>query len=254
MRKNLFLFAIFSLWLAMTPGRSLAADIAVRAVTLPTAERPVVGRLFAAPGDGKRPAVILLHGRQGIDRFQDFYERYALALAQAGMDAYLLSYYEGTDLEEANAQDKTARQALFQRRVQAWSLLVRDVVGDILARKECSGSVGLLGFSQGGFLATAVAGQDARLAALVVFYGGVPSVFKDTITHLPPLLALHGDADNTVPLPEGKALVDLGRRLGQSAEMVVFPGAGHGFGGRDADEAERRTIAFLRKQLVKKTP
>lgn len=84
-----------------------------------------------------------------------------------------------------------------------------------------------------------------------VFYG-IPGNGQGTITHLPSLLELHGDADTVVPLSEGKALVDCGRRLGQTAEMVVFPGAGHGFTGPDADAAEKKTIAFLRRELLQR--
>ena len=31
-------------------------------------------------------------------------EQFAQAIAKAGMDAYLLSYYDGTDKEQANAE------------------------------------------------------------------------------------------------------------------------------------------------------
>jgi carboxymethylenebutenolidase len=63
------------------------------------------------------------------------------------------------------------------------------------------------------------------------------------------LLGLHGDADRRVPLAEGKALVDLAKTFGQPAEMVVYPGAGHGFSGADDLDAERHTVAFFRQHL-----
>lgn len=245
---------LFLLCSFLAPRQALCADVAVRSVMIATPEHPVEARLFSAPGAHKRPAVVLLHGRGGLDRFQGYYEQFAQAIARAGMDAYVLSYYLGADQEQANAEDKTVRQAFFAKRLKAWSLLVRAVVDAALARPECSGSVGLLGFSQGGFLATAAASQDARIAALVVFYGGVPDTLRDSITHLPPLLALHGDADGVVPLEQGQALVALGRQLGQPAELVVLPGAGHGFKGPDAENAQQRTLAFLRQRLLSPQP
>ena len=255
MKIRAAIFALFLLCPLLAPRPAQAADVASRALTIPTPEHPVEARLFLAPGTAKRPAVILLHGRQGLDRFPGYYEQFAQTIAQSGMDAYLLSYYDGTDKEQANAEEKTARQAFFARRIKAWSLLVQAVVSQALARPECSGSVGLLGFSQGGFLATAAASQDARIAALVVFYGGVPGALRDSISHLPPLLALHGDADDVVPLSQGQALLDLGRKLGQPAEMVVFPGAGHGFSkGPDAAKAQQLTLAFLRQRLLPTHP
>jgi len=142
------------------------------------------------------------------------------------------------------------RHAYFEKQIRVWSKLVGDVAGDILAESHSSGRVGLLGVSQGGFLATATAGQDPRISAITVFYGGIPGVLKDDITHLPPLLELHGDADRRVPLGEGKALVDLAHGLDSPAEGVVYPGAGHGFSGAAAADAERRTIAFFQRWLL----
>lgn len=246
------------LFLLLCPGllpvapvvRADAAPVAARTVTLSATRHPVTATLFPAAGDGKRPAVILLHGRQGLAPFAASYRRQAEALAEAGMDAYLLTYYDAEDLARANAPDPAARQALFRERAAAWAGLVRDVAGDILAGALSSGRVGLLGFSQGGFLAAGVAGTDPRIAALVVYYGGVPSVFRDAVRHLPPLLELHGDADAVVAPAEGKALIDLARACGGQATMRVFPGAGHGFSGEDAGKAQMMTVDFLRRHLL----
>lgn len=238
------------LWLVATPWTGTAAANDGRDLLLPTTLHQVPARRFAAPGTGKRPAVLLLHGRNGLDRFRSHYEDYARAIAASGLDAYLLSYYDDTDSREATQEDATARRAYANRRIADWARLIRDCVGDILADGQCSGTVGLVGFSQGGFLATLAAAQDPRIACFVVFYGGIPALFTDRITRLPPLLELHGDADTVVPLAMGKALVDRARGLGQPAEMIVFPRAGHGFSGPDADRAKDRTLAFLKKQLL----
>lgn len=227
-----------------------AATVAARNVTLPAAGHPIVATLFPAAGEAKRPAVILLHGRQGLAPFAAYYRRQAEALAEAGMDAYLLTYYDAEDLARANSPDPAARQTLFRERAKAWAGLVRAVAGDILAGALSSGRVGLLGFSQGGFLAAGVAGTDPRVAALVVYYGGVPNVFRDAVGHLPPLLELHGDADAVVAPAAGKALVDLALACGGQATMQVFPGAGHGFSGDDAGRAQKMTVDFLRRHLL----
>lgn len=252
MRNAILLCLTLACCLALPPFSAASDDIPSVAVPLPG--HPAAVERFSAPGPGRRPSVILLHGRQGIAPLRDFYRRYAQAVARSGMDAYLVSYYSGQDGERMTASDAPARQALFRERVGDWCTLVRDVVSAALAQKTSSGTVGLLGFSQGGFLATAVAGQDRRIGALVVFYGGIPSVFRNAISHLPPVLALHGDADTVVPVSEGQALVDRGHELGQPAELVVFPQAGHGFAGKDAAAAERRALSFLRARLSAAAP
>lgn len=44
---------------------------------------------------------------------------------------------------------------------------------------------------------------------------------------LPPILLIHGDADETVPLAESKALQDALLRVGATSELKIYPGAGH---------------------------
>jgi carboxymethylenebutenolidase len=250
MRTKNSVMLFWTLFLIMAGAARLvsAADIDIRSVVLATVERQVTAQLFQVRGDARRPAVIILHGAHGIDLRQDFFRHYATVLAESGIDAYLLTYYNEDDAKRI--KDNENLLAVARKRMRAWSTLVSNVIGDILVQRQSSGRIGLLGFSRGGFLATAVGNQDPRVSALAVFYGGIPSILRDDMAHLPPLIELHGDADPLVPLREGKALVDLAHRLGQQAEMVVYPGAGHGFKGADAEDSERRTIAFFQRQLM----
>jgi acetyl esterase/lipase len=73
------------------------------------------------------------------------------------------------------------------------------------------------------------AAADPRISALVVFYGGIPDMVRDRLVRLPPLLALHGEADRIVPIAEGRELVERARALGGEAELIAYPGEGHGF-------------------------
>jgi carboxymethylenebutenolidase len=140
--------------------------------------------------------------------------------------------------------------------VPAWAKKVDDIADFALTQQHSSGKVGLLGLSNGGYLAVGAAALDPHIAAIVVFYGGIPGLLRDEITRLPPLLALHGDADTIIPVAEGRALIDLAKALGDQAELVVYPGVGHGF---DFDESydkangvRRGAITFLDDQLQMK--
>ncbi|MDR3435612.1 dienelactone hydrolase family protein [Telmatospirillum sp.] len=239
---------------AIAPQLARGAETEVREMVLPTTEGAVSAKLFTIPGSAEqqgaaRPAVIILHGTQGIGRFRSFYENFAGVIAAAGIDAYLFSYYSDVDAVQMKSPDAGVRREVFNNRVRAWSSRVSDVISDIRANGHQSRPIGVVGFSLGGFLGTAVAAHDERVTALTVFYGGIPTAVKDEIAHLPPLLELHGDADRRVPLTEGRALADFARGLGQSVEMVVYPGAEHGFAGKDEKDAEGRTVAFFRQQL-----
>jgi carboxymethylenebutenolidase len=238
---------------SLLAGPMHAADNGPQALTVTTPDGPIPITLFPGGQDGKRPAVIILHGRQGIDTFAGAYTRYARALSSRGIDAVALSYYDASDTEAMASSDATSRRAYFAGRLPTWSMRIRDVVTFMARRGEFSGKIGLLGFSNGGFLAVATAASDPRIDALVVFYGGLAGVPKTGTIHLPPLLTLHGDADRVVPLASGKALVEKAQALGGAAELIVYPGAGHGFDFNfdraDAKDAFERSVSFLTQQL-----
>ncbi|MGY4308469.1 dienelactone hydrolase [Bradyrhizobium sp. USDA 4369] len=172
---------------------------------------------------------------------------------QRGIDAVLVSYYDAADIGPMGSSDQALRQAYFYKHLPEWSARIRDVVSFMARRDVFSGKVGLLGFSNGGFLAVTCAASDPRIDALVVFYGGIPSPVQLGLTHLPPLLALHGDADRNVSLSSGKALVDRAAALGGAADLVVYPGMGHGFDfdpiRPEAADALTRTVSFLLAHL-----
>jgi carboxymethylenebutenolidase len=162
-------------------------------------------------------------------------------------------YYSATDDEVMRSPGRDRRIALYEARFRDWAKTVSEIAGFALAQKASSGRVGLLGLSNGGFLAVGTAAVDPRIAALVVFYGGIPGPVRDEITRLPPLLALHGDGDHIIPIGEGRALVDRANALEGQAELIAYPRADHGFdfdpNSHIANDARSRAIAFLRRQL-----
>lgn len=233
-------------------ARARADGIQTHEATQVTSRGPLVVKTFLAGGQGPHPAIVVLHGSQGLEKYRAFYERQATQLAQAGFDAYVLNYYNEQDV--ACSKTVETRRANFSRRIGDWSQMVSDVVTEVLAQGPKARPVGIVGFSQGGYLGTSVASRDKRVAALVVYYGGIPAQrtagSKHPITHMPPLLELHGDADTVVPMEKGRELVEMTRSLGQTAEMVVYPGAGHGFNHAAAIDAEQRTLEFFQKRLM----
>jgi carboxymethylenebutenolidase len=210
---------------------------------------------YAADRAGKRPSVLLLHGTRGFDLKLRAYERYANALSAGGIDAYLLHYFTTADTRvfDSRASTRGSREAYETGRFDGWAKRVSAVVTTILARPDSSGRIGLLGFSLGGFVAADTAARDARIAALAVLYGGMPSAMVSQVKHLPPLLALHGDADQNVPHAEGERLVKLGKAVGAEAEFVTYPGRRHGFDFSDTDpmaaDAVGRVVRFFETRL-----
>ncbi|MTJ82471.1 MAG: prolyl oligopeptidase family serine peptidase [Telmatospirillum sp.] len=245
-----------AIWVAVTVGPVLAQQspepVAVlrHNLMLPATGHDVAVTLFSPGGRPGRPAVMVLPGVQGLEPYRRFYEGFAETVARAGFDTYLVEYDSETEKAEVAGLPADDRRARFRERAAGWCSLIAGVVGDVRMDGPVSRPVALVGFSQGGFLAAGTAAMDDRVRALVVFYGGIPGMLRARMTRLPPLLELHGDADTVVPPADGRALVDLAKALGQEAEMVVYPGAGHGFDGDTALDAEKRTVDFLTRRLT----
>lgn len=242
--------AMSGAWLALAlfAGNGFAAEIEGQKISLPTPERAVNLTYFRAPGDNPRPAALLLHGAGGFDGQIAAYDHYASELAQNGIDAYLVYYYSAAD-----QQGMRRGEEVFQNRYVAWAKMVGDLADSLKKNKDSNGKIGLVGFSNGGILASGASAIDRNISAAVIYYGGAPWSTLGPVNHFPPLLILHGDADQIIPVREGKMLAQFAQQFGAPVALVIYPGESHGFGSRlqsaDGADALTRTIAFLRKEL-----
>jgi acetyl esterase/lipase len=65
-----------------------------------------------------------------------------------------------------------------------------------------------------------------------------------------PTLLLHGDADKLVPLDHSERILKEFQKAEVPAELIVFKGAGHGFGGEDAEKARVATAKWFKEHLL----
>jgi carboxymethylenebutenolidase len=234
-------------------SRVFALGVQSHDIVVPASDGGIAVRWYSKNDDSRRPAVLILHGRGGVEGSSEFYARYAQALAARGMDAWVVSYYNSADAEAMQSTDRDFRIRYMNEHLAKWSGRVRDVVSYVAQKSSSSGKIAVMGFSNGGILAVTAAASDRRVDALVVYYGALPPAANAALDRLPPVLAFHGDADRIIPLTFGEALVAKARALGTPAELIVYPGAGHGF---DADEASvqaqdamGRALAFLKNHI-----
>lgn len=215
-------------------------------MVLPAREREVKVIGFPAPGGEPHPAALILHGAGGFDRRIADYSRYAAAVAEAGIDAYLVYYYSDADT--------AAGGSVFEARYPAWARLVGDIADHVRKAAGSNGKVGLIGFSNGGILATGAAVLDPKINAAVIYYGTEPWPLKENVLRYPPLLILHGDADAVIPVEAGMELARTARGLGTPTDLVIYPDEVHGFGssiaGKNGADALARTLKFLTKELA----
>lgn len=116
-------------------------------------------------------------------------------------------------------------------------------------------ALALVGFSQGTMMALHVGLRRAVAPAAIVGYSGMlvapeqldPEVFMAEITSRPPVLLIHGDQDQVIPVQalmhaaQGLAALDV------PAEWHVSPGIGHGID----QEGLRQGGEFLSRQFAK---
>jgi len=89
----------------------------------------------------------------------------------------------------------------------------------------------LVGFSQGTMMSLFVALRRARPIAGVLGYSGAligAETLSDDVVSRPPLMLVHGDADDLVPVEAMHGAVGALGAAGLIAEWHVCPGVGHG--------------------------
>ncbi len=233
----------------LTASTGYAADTTGEKMLLPAKERQVTVTLFRAPGLGPRGSVMMLHGAAGFDRQIADYDRYAAALAASGFDAYLVNYRSDDDMKRL----AKGGENVFEARIYDWAILVDNLADYLKAQKNSTGKVGLIGFSDGGTLATGAAALDKNITAAVIYYGMDAANVGIEEKRFPPMLLLHGDADTTITWMNSELLAQNIKSLHGQVQFVLFPGEKHGFGAdtttKHGGDALNRTLAFLHQNM-----
>jgi acetyl esterase/lipase len=233
----------------------------------------------AAP-TGKRPGVIVIHGGGWVGGTKEGH-------SQETCLRYVEKGFVCTDVEYRLAKVAPAPAAVtdvldaarwFESNAKKYKVDTRRIV--------------VTGGSAGGHLSLMVGmtpnsaklGPAAKIAAVVNFYGitdvadqlGGPNMRDYAVTwvpeqtgrqelarrvspmtyvrkSLPPILTIHGDADETVPYEHGVKLTKALRDAGADAELVSVPQGRHGFPKAKEDEIYEHDIwPFLKKHGVMK--
>jgi carboxymethylenebutenolidase len=133
-----------------------------------------------------------------------------------------------------------------------WLRHLTDGVSLLQAMPRVDGRrIGVVGWSLGGGVALGAALLEPRLRAVVVYAGALPPILHPQAGELPPVLMLHGDADDQVDVGGAYTLRDLLQEAGVAHELHIYPGGSHLFWNeREAADARARTVAFLQRYLA----
>ena len=196
----------------------------------------------AAVAHGRSPAVLLLHGAEGL-AFGNGYRLGAQMVAQAGYHVAFVHYLDRTG-------ERRVSYATLRERFPAWADTVGDAVTWLAARPDVDpGRIGIVGVSLGASLAMETASHDDRVRALIDYFGPVPDDVAARKPRLPPTLILHGSTDRIVPVGHAHVLETLLKRSGTPYEIKIYEGQGHGFVGLAQLDSAARVSAFLAQHL-----
>lgn len=199
---------------------------------------------YRSPNSGRLPAVILLHGADGLWINGGRYRESARMLADQGFDVFLVHYFDRTGTYMALSLD------IIKPRYLAWLSAVRDAITEISGRRGVDrGRIAVVGSSLGAALALTVASQDNRVAAVVDVSGLLPEPVIPSVRRMPPTLILHGESDSIVPVQEAHKLEQFLRKRGTHYEACIYRGQGHVLTGQARLDSVRRAGNFLRRSL-----
>lgn len=229
------------------------------------------GRFFIPEGDGPFATVIISHG---FGECAAETERFARVFASAGIAALALDFFGGS-------VRTTSDGLMTEMSVLTEKADLSAVMDQVVSFPEVDGSrLFLFGDSQGGFVSAMVAaGRRKDVKGLILFYPAlvIPDdtraefkdiseisdvcyrfgnpvgrgyheavynmdAFAEIAGYDGPVLIIHGDEDNIVPLSYSQRADE----EYSDSRLVIIPGAFHGFHGSDFDYAMSETVSFIK--------
>ncbi len=233
-----------------------------------------------APANQKRPGILVIHGGGWVGGSKDDYGvRVCSRYVEKGFVCASVEYrLAKVATAPAAVTDVLNAARWFEKNAKKYKVDTKRIV--------------VTGGSAGGHLSLMVGmtarsarlGPPAKVAAVVNFYGitdvadqlSGPHMQDYAVTWvpeqqgrlelaarvspmtyvrkgLPPILTIHGDADETVPYEHGVKLTKALRDAGDDAELVSVPQGAHGFPKAKEDEIYEQNIwPFLKKHGVMK--
>ncbi len=229
--------------LAATAAGAARFGVEVKRESFLSGGRRISVETFAPQAAGRFPAVLVLHSSAGTLFGKGEMERFSRALAERGMVAFFVRYFDRTG--SIFAGEKAIGENL-----HVWEDTVGDAMNFAAAHPRVRrGSIGIFGYSLGAFLAVSTASRDRRVGAVAELAGGMFDYLGGRLRRVPPTLILYGTADQRVDPRYARALEREARRLGARPVVHAYPGEGHVLSKPALADASRRALDFLTARL-----
>jgi dienelactone hydrolase len=193
--------------------------------------------LFKPQAKGRNPAIVLVHGFDGVSEAREGF--WARELAKLGVATLVVESFSSR--RATTSTDDQSRVSTAQGARDAYAAL-----GYLATQPYVDAArVGIMGMSRGGSVALRAAdrhkhGGEPAFAAAVALYPGCVAQYRNPKPGAP-LLVLMGGRDDYTPVKHCDDYLARIRRAGGAAELRVYPEARHGF---DGDTTNERVYFF----------
>lgn len=232
-----------------------AAEVQSQTVEYATVDgKPVDGYLvWPADAHGALPGVLMFHEWWGLN---DNIRHMADQLAAQGYVVLAVDLYHGQVATTPDKAREYMQQAMGNKAALNSNL---NQAFKFMKEQTQAVSIGTIGWCFGGTMSL----QEALLHpkeidATVIYYGFVQMADKADLAKLQmPVLGFFGAQDQGIPPDAAKTFGQTMKDLGKSAEIHIYPGAGHAFANpsgesyrpEPAKDAWARTLAFFDRHL-----
>jgi carboxymethylenebutenolidase len=241
---------VLAVVMALLATACVAAD--GKPVAYKSGDETVNAILYTPQGKGPFPALVVIHEWWGLN---DWVKEQASRLADEGYVALAVDLYRGkvaTTPDEAHQIMRGVPEDRANRDLLAASAFLR-------AQKNVNPArVGSIGWCMGGGYALDLAVADPKLKAAVINYGHLASDDATLKKINAAILGIFGGQDKGIPPADVKKFEAQLKALGKTADIHIFPDAGHafqnpnnkaGYRADDAAESWKLTTVFLAKYL-----
>lgn len=191
---------------------------------------------FASDADaaGDRPGIIVVHEWWGCN---DFVRERARRLAEAGYAAFAVDMFGGGATADKPDQAAALMNGVLQD-MESGTRRLEAAHQTLLAQPGVDANrIAAIGYCFGGAMVLHMARIGMPLKAVVSFHGALGSFHKPAPgTVQPRILICHGGADKLVTQEELAACRAELDEAGADYEVIVYPGALHGFTNPQATE------------------
>jgi carboxymethylenebutenolidase len=243
---------ILAALIAMFATASFAAE--GKPVTYKSGTETVNAILYTPQGKGPFPALVVIHEWWGLN---DWVKEEASKLADQGYVALAIDLYRGKVAATPEEAHEIMRGVPDDRANR-----------DLLAATTYLGSqasvdpkrIGSIGWCMGGGYSLNLAVADPKLKVAVINYGHLASDDTTLKKINADILGIFGGQDKGIPPADVRKFESQMKTLGKTADIHIFPDAGHafenpnnkmGYRADDAAQAWKLTTDFLAKYLKK---